>query len=79
MTTPNQNYLLDSIQEIHTEIAKILADPACPASITRALGRLQDWLGQHDPEEVYRCKASLMETVRQYGREARELQWLMAN
>ena len=79
MTTPHQKYLRDSVAEIHTEIDQILADPACPKSIARSLGRLQEWLGQHEVEEIYRCKASLIETVRQYGREARELQWLMAN
>ena len=77
MTT--QKYLQDSVQEIHTEIAQILADPACPVSIVKALGNLQEWLGRHEVEEIYRCKASLLETVRQYGREARELQWLLNN
>ena len=79
MTTPHQKYLRDSVAEIHTEIGQVLNDPACPVSIVKALGRLQEWLGQHEVEEIYRCKASLIETVRQYGREARELQWLMAN
>lgn len=79
MTTPNRKDLLDSVQEIHTKIDQILADPACPKSIAQALGRLQEWLGQHEVEDIYGCKASLTETVRQYGREARELQWLMNN
>ena len=72
-------YQQDSVQEIHTEIAKVLADPACPDPIVRALGNLRNWLGQYEVEEIYRCQASLIEMVRQYGHESRELQWLMAN
>ena len=79
MTTPNRKYLRDSIQEIHTEIGQILADPTCPKSIVQALARLQEWINRYETEEIYHCKASLMETIQQYGRESRDIQWLMAN
>lgn len=79
MINQHQQYLQESVNEIHTEIAQVLADPACPAHIVKALGRLQDWLGQYEVAEIVRCKASLIEMVRQYGCESREFQWLMAN
>ena len=79
MSTPHQQYMQDSVEELHTEITKILSDPACPDSIARALGRLQEWINRYETEEIYHCKADLMERIQQYGREARALQWLMAN
>lgn len=72
-------YHEESVGELHTEIAKILSDPACPEEIVRGLVRLQEWINRYETEEIYRCKADLMERVKQYGRESRDLQWLMAN
>lgn len=79
MTTGHQKFIEESVGELHTEIAKILSDPACPDSIARALGRLQEWINRYGTEEIYHCKADLMERIQQYGRESRDLQWLMAN
>lgn len=79
MTTAHQRFIEESVGELHTEITKILADPGCPKEIVRGLARLQEWINRYETEEIYHCKAELMERVQQYGRESRALQWLMAN
>ena len=79
MTTAHRKYIEESVGELHKEIAKILSDPACPDSIAKGLGRLQEWINRYETEEIYLCKADLMERIQQYGRESRDLQWLMAN
>lgn len=79
MLTPHQQFIEESVGELRTEIAKILSDPACPAPIALALGRLQEWINRYETEEIYHCKADLLERIQQYGRESRDLQWLMAN